>query len=83
MHAQPGKESHQDQAIAALAREAQVSIDEVTRLCATEHAKLAVDARLTDYLPIFAFRKAQEVLRNRRAQRSPDMRRSHSRRTTA
>jgi hypothetical protein len=67
MQAQRSTSSHQEQAFLMLARETDVSIGEVARLCTIEHARLALDARLTDYLPIFAFRTVQAVLRRRHA----------------
>jgi hypothetical protein len=67
MPAQPSTSSHHERAIASLAHETDTSVDEITRLCTTEYARLAIDARLTSYLAIFAFRGVQAVLRSRHA----------------
>ncbi len=65
MDAQPGKKSHQQQAIEFLAQESQVPIDEVARLYEDERAGLEVGARLSGFLPIFAIRRVREMLRVR------------------
>ena len=65
MYAQPGKKSHQQQAIEFMAQESQVPIDEVARLYEDERAELEAGARLTGFLPIFAIRKVREILRQR------------------
>lgn len=66
MQVQHSVESHQEQAVAFLARESRVSIDDVERLYGTELAKLEVGARIKSFLPILAIRKVRDVLRQRR-----------------
>jgi Protein of unknown function (DUF3562) len=65
MYPQPGKKSHQQQAIERLAEEWQVPMDEVARLYEDERAGLEVGARLSGFLPIFAVRRVREMLRLR------------------
>ncbi|HWR87836.1 MAG TPA: DUF3562 domain-containing protein [Acidiferrobacterales bacterium] len=65
MYAEHSKPSHQEGAVEFLAHKSHVSIDDVARLYDTELAKLAVDARTTSYLPIFAIRNVREMLRQR------------------
>jgi hypothetical protein len=63
MPARTGTPSHHDQDIALLARESLLPVREVTRLLDQERARLAVGARMTTYLPIFAFRNVRAKLR--------------------
>lgn len=65
MHADRGKESARHRAIAFLAEESQVPIDEVAQLYEDERAELEVGARITGFLPIFAVRKVRALLRQR------------------
>jgi len=65
MHADHSKGSHQQRAIEFLAQESQVPINEIAQLYEDERAELAVGARLTGFLPIFAIRKVREMLRRR------------------
>ena len=66
MHAEHRMESHQEQAVAFLAHESNVSVDDVAQLYGSELAKLEVDARITSFLPILAIRKVRDVLRQRK-----------------
>ncbi len=63
MPTRPRAPSHHDLDAALLARESQLPVDEVNRLLRQEHARLAVGARMTTYLPIFAFRNVRAGLR--------------------
>lgn len=49
--------------IAALARETNRPLAEVERVFASEFERLQLDARVTDYLVLFASRRARESLR--------------------
>lgn len=60
-----GKGSHQQRAIELLARESRLPINEVAQLYEDERAGLAVDARITRFLPILALRKVRALLRQR------------------
>ena len=57
-----GTQSPQEPALELLARELQVSIDEVTSIYSVELSKLEVDANVKRYLHIFAIRKVRETL---------------------
>lgn len=52
-------------AIEALARETHFPIDEVERVFAVEFARLQREARVADYLVLFASRRARENLLTR------------------
>lgn len=71
MYAERGKQSHAGPDIEFLARESHVSIDDVARLYRIELAKLKVGARIHGFLPIFAFRKVREMLRQRSTGKRP------------
>ena len=57
--------SPHERAIAALARQFHVPIDQVARLYERELAGLTVGARITGFLTILTTRKVREVLRQR------------------
>ena len=65
MGALRSKESQRQRACEFLARESQVSLDEVKRLYEDEWARLALDARMTDYLSVFTVRNVRNRLRAR------------------
>ena len=67
MYADRSEGFHQQRAIEFLARESQVPINEVAQLYEDERAVLAVGARITGFVPIFAIRKVREILRRRSA----------------
>jgi hypothetical protein len=71
MYTEHGKLFHQRPAIELLARESQVPVDGVTRLYENELAKLAVGARIRNFLHIFAIRKVREMLRQHDAGTRP------------
>ena len=54
-----------DPVIAFLAEESHVSIDEVVQVYRNELVKLEVGARVTDFISVFAYRRARELLRQR------------------
>lgn len=53
-------------AIEALARETARPIDEVKEVYESELARLSADARITDYLILFASRRTRDALVHRR-----------------
>jgi len=55
----------QQQIVAFLARQAHVSVGDVAELYEHERAELAVGAHILTFLPIFAIRNVQEILRRR------------------
>jgi hypothetical protein len=55
----------QKRIVALLAAESQMSIDDMAALYERERAELALGARNTTFLHIFATRNVQEVLRRR------------------
>ena len=63
MYADFRKESHHRSAIEFLARESEVPVNQVAMLYEKARAELEVDARITDYLGIFAFRNVRKMLR--------------------
>jgi hypothetical protein len=63
--------------VASLALEAKVSVEEVARLYKDKHAELANEARIKSFLPIFAVRSVQDVLRGRRLGVSPELATPH------
>jgi Protein of unknown function (DUF3562) len=71
MYTDRSKGSYQQRAIEFLARESQVPINEVAQLYEDERAGLAVGARITGFLPIFAIRNVRETLRRRSAGKRP------------
>jgi hypothetical protein len=65
MYFQSSKKSHQQRAIAFLAQETQVPLDEVARLYEDEWAELEEGARITGFLAILTTRNVREMLRRR------------------
>ena len=61
----PRDSSTHERAIAALARESHVPIDQVAQLYEHELAVLKVGARITGFLTILTTRKVREILRQR------------------
>jgi 2-phospho-L-lactate transferase/gluconeogenesis factor (CofD/UPF0052 family) len=59
------KQADQTRIIESLARESELPIDEVAHLYEGELAELGVGARITSFLPIFAIRNVQDILRRR------------------
>ena len=59
------KQPDQRRIIALLAEESQMPIDDVATLYEHERAELAVGARTTNFLHIFAIRNVQKILRKR------------------
>ena len=59
------KYTNLDPTIEFLAGEFYVSVDEVIDLYRNELIKLEVGARLTDFIPLFAYRRVRELLRQR------------------
>ena len=55
--------SHQEQAVEFLATESARSVADVNRLYEIARAGLTATARITDFVPIFAFRRVREALR--------------------
>ena len=60
----------QKRIVALLAKESQMPIDDVAALYERERAELALGARNTTFLHIFATRNVQEVLRRRSVDRN-------------
>ena len=65
MYADYRKESHHQRATEFLAAESQVPLTEVAQLYENARAELAVGARITSYLGIFAIRNVRRMLRER------------------
>lgn len=63
MSAPQVKQRDQERIVALLAEESQVPLDDVAKLYEHEHAELAIGARITKFLHIFATRNVQEILR--------------------
>ena len=61
------KQDQQKRIVASLARESDMPIAEVATLFEHEWARLAVGARITTFLNVFAIRQVQEALRRRNA----------------
>jgi hypothetical protein len=61
---------HHQLAIERLARESQLPTNAVAQLYEDARAKLAVGARITSFLGIFAIRNVRKVLRQRKLQAS-------------
>lgn len=59
------KQPDQQRIVATLAAESHVPIDDVAALYEHERAGLALSARITNFLHIFAIRNVQEILRKR------------------
>ena len=59
------KQPDQTRIVAFLAEESDVSIDDVSKLYEHERAALALGARVTKFIHIFAIRNVQEILRTR------------------
>ena len=53
----------------SLALEAKVPVEEIAQLYEAKHAELDQEARIKSFLPIFALRGVQDVLRQRRGRR--------------
>ncbi len=64
------KPPDQRRAVALLAEETQVPMDDVVKLYEREHAALAAGAQVTKFLHIFAIRNVQEILRKRAIDRT-------------
>jgi hypothetical protein len=67
MFAAQDKKAEQDRIVEYLAKESNAPIEEVAKLYETERAALAIGARITNYLPIFAIRNVLEKLSQRRS----------------
>jgi Protein of unknown function (DUF3562) len=57
--------SEHSRAIEFLANETHMPVEQIAKLYGREHSKLAVDARIKDYLPVLAIRKVREILKLR------------------
>jgi hypothetical protein len=64
--ANPYKSFDQKRIVEVLARETEVPVAEVARLFEGERARLQRGARITGFLPIFAIRNVEEILRQRK-----------------
>ena len=58
--------SHHHRAIEHLARESQIPVNEVARLYEDARARLAVGARISSFIGIFALRHVRKALRQRK-----------------
>jgi len=65
MSAPQEKQTDQKRIVALLAEESQVPVADVAKLYDQEHAALAIGARITKFLHIFAVRNVREILRMR------------------
>jgi hypothetical protein len=65
MFAAPDSQTEEKRIVEFLARESSVPVDEVARIYAAERAGLAEGARVANFVPIFAIRNVQEILRSR------------------
>ena len=65
------KPPDQQRIVATLSAESHVPIDDVAALYEHERAGLAVGARVTKFLHIFAIRNVQEILRKRELDKQP------------
>jgi hypothetical protein len=63
MYDHNSKLSHQEQAVEFLATESARSVADVNGLYEAARAALFATARITDFVPIFAFRRVREALR--------------------
>jgi len=65
MFAAPDSQTEEKRIVEFLARESSVPVGEVARIYAAERAGLAKGARVATFVPIFAIRNVQEILRHR------------------
>lgn len=65
------KQPDQGRIVASLALECHMPVGEMAALYEHERAELAVGARITKFLHIFAIRNVLEALRSRRLERHP------------
>jgi hypothetical protein len=65
MFAAPDSQTEEKRIVEFLARQSSVPVDEVARIYAAERAGLAGAARVATFVPIFAIRNVQEILRHR------------------
>jgi len=65
MSAPQEKQPDEQRIVALLAEESQVPVADVAKLYEQEHAALAIGARITKFLHIFAIRNVREILRAR------------------
>ena len=65
MFAAPDNQTEEKRIVDFLARESSVPVDEVARIYAAERADLAEGAHVANFVPIFAIRNVQEILRHR------------------
>jgi hypothetical protein len=65
------KQPDQHRIVASLASECHVPIGEMAALYEHERAELALGARITQFLHIFATRKVLEILRERGSDKQP------------
>jgi hypothetical protein len=66
-----GKPAQQERIIEFLARDSDVPIDEIARLCVKEQAGLEESARLKHFLPIFLVRNVREQLKQNHRIKGP------------
>ncbi len=67
MSAPAGNQTDQTRIVAFLAEESQQPVADVAKLYEHERAALALGARVTNFLHIFAIRNVQKILRQRAA----------------
>ncbi len=67
MSTAPEKPLDERRIVAALALQCHLPVDDVAKVYEEERAGLAMGARVTKFLPIFAIRNVQETLRKRGA----------------
>jgi hypothetical protein len=60
------RKSHQESAVEFLAKESNVSEDDVVQLYQGELTKLRLGAHIVQFLPIFAIRNVRKILHRRR-----------------
>ncbi len=65
MFSAPDNQTEEKRIVEFLARESSVPVDEVARIYAAECAGLAEGAHVANFVPIFAIRNVQELLRSR------------------
>ncbi len=65
MSAHQEKQPDQKRIVALLAEESQVPLADVARIYEHERAQLAIGARMTKFLHIFAIRNVQKILGTR------------------
>jgi Protein of unknown function (DUF3562) len=66
MNAEHKQKSHQESAVEFLAKESNVSEDDVVQLYEGELTKLGLGAHIVQFLPIFAIRNVRKILHRRR-----------------